>query len=206
MHQVCEFLKIFSYASVFISANFADTKKIFSLSFLSKPTTGSRTQQEAGLQIYLGKTPMLKSSRGFSDSTSLPVLKVENSLENWAYQSWILFQGARVYLKSLFQSLNLIFGQKAVITSHPDLVSRKDLLLDGNTLKISREDSEGSSFLKSLKKANVQIFMEGFASCQAHCERTDKETHGALGGAFGHVLSCERHGIRCPLQLWVGGT
>lgn len=87
MYQVCEFLKIFSYASVFISANFADTEKIFSLPFLSQlliaePAGGqSACQSETGLQIYLSKTPMFKSSRGFSDSTSsLPILKVENSL------------------------------------------------------------------------------------------------------------------------------
>lgn len=88
---------------------------------------------------------------------------------SWPWKLSILeldsVSGDMSLFESFFQSLNWIFGYKAVITSHPDLVSRKDLLLDGNTLKISKEDSEGSSSLKSLKKANEQIFMEGFANC-----------------------------------------
>lgn len=36
-----------------------------------------------------------------------------------------------------------------------------DVLLDDKTLAISEEDSKGYSSFKSLKKANVQILMEG---------------------------------------------
>lgn len=41
-----------------------------------------------------------------------------------------------------------------------------DVLLDDKTLAISEEDSKGYSSFKSLKKANVQIFMEGLPTAR----------------------------------------